>query len=87
MILKGYEAAVNVAVSGATGIGPLDHAVSSGPVSRLPAIQNLIFLDNFNKNLNVPLMDSLGARKANCDPKSHYQNFEIENFRFSQTCS
>ena len=58
VFLQGYEAAVNVAVSGATGIGPLDHAVSSGPVSRLHVVQNLIFLGNFNKMCKVPLMGS-----------------------------
>ena len=28
----------------------------------------------------------LGARKAEWGPNSHYQNFEIVNFRFPQTC-
>ena len=53
MIFEGYEVGVNVAATETTGVGPLDHPVSSGPVSRLVGAQKPIIAENFNKKLNV----------------------------------
>ena len=50
MILEGYEVVVNVAATETTGVGPLDHPVSSGHVSRLVGAQKPIIAENFNKN-------------------------------------
>ena len=59
---------MNVAVAGATGIGPLDHPLPSGPVSRLHGAQKSIISDNFNKNLKVlpvgEVRSQLRARKG-----------------------
>ena len=86
MIFKVYSGAVDVVAAGTIGRGPLDHHVPSGPVSRLPGPQKPIIFDKFCKNLKVPpmgeLRSQLGARKleGQVRSKSHYQNFEIENF-------
>ena len=50
MILEGYEVTVNVAATETTGVGPLDHPVSSGHVYRLAGAKKTIIAENFNKN-------------------------------------
>ena len=79
---------VVVVAAGTIGRGPLDHPVPSGPVSRLSGTRKAIIRDKFCENLKVPLMGELAkSKEGQRRPKSHYQNFEIANFRFSQTCS
>ena len=67
--LEGYEVTVNVAATEATGVGPLDHHLSSGPVSRLLGAQKPVISDNFNKNLKV--LPVMGRKPVIPDPISY----------------
>jgi len=90
MVLEVSVGAVGVVSAETNGGGPLGHPVSSASVSRFCGSQKPIFPGKFCKNLKVPPMGNLGTQlrpEGQRRPKSHYQNFEIENFRFSQTCS
>ena len=87
MVLEVCSGAVVVVAVGAIGRGPLDHNVSSGPVSRLSGTRKAIIRDKFCENLKVPLMGELAkSKEGQRRPKSHYQIFEIANFRLFQTC-
>jgi len=85
VVLEGCEVTVNVAAAGTIGLGPLDHTVSFGPVSRLCAAQKPIISENFNKNLKVlsagEVRSQLRARKGKVAqislPKFRNRNFLI----------
>ena len=59
MVLEVFSGAVMVVAAGTIGRGPLDHPVSSGPVSRLSGTRKAIIGDKFGENLKVPLMGKL----------------------------
>ena len=88
MILEVCSGVVVVVAAATIGRGPLDHLAFSGPVSRLSGTRKAIIRVELCENLKVPLMGDLctvkeGQRRV----ISHYQNFEMPNFRFPQTCS
>ena len=86
MVLEVSGGSVDVVSTGGNGGGALDHPVSSGPVSRLPATQNPIISDKLHKNLKVPLMGGpraqLGARKTKGGPKLTTKNSKSRIFEF-----
>ena len=91
MIFEVSGGAVYVVSAGGNGGGALGHPVSSGPVSHFGGSQKSIFSGKFCKNMksttNGQTRNKSKAKEGQRRSKSHYQNFEIGNFRFSQTCS